>query len=97
MIASTGDTWRELAQIYESIGDFPPGELNSPERVLNWAFYGHEHKHLWSFRQLRAELERVGFSDVRRMRFGTSRAKGAAIERRVPEAFYSLIVEAEKQ
>lgn len=96
MLEPGDEKWHALAHIYESIGDFSPGELTSPERVLNWAFYGHEHKHIWSFRQLREELERVGFADIRRMPFGASRVEGAAIERRVPEAFYSLIVEAAK-
>lgn len=91
------EQWKELARVYESIGDFAPGALAFPEQVVNWAFYGHAHRYLWSFRQLQAELERSGFVDVRRMAFGVSRVEGVAIERRMPEAFYSLIVEATKQ
>ena len=90
------DSWRRLASVYESIGDFPPGELNRWERVLNWAFYGHEHRYLWSLDDLKAELLRVGFGKVERKRFGHSSMTGAAIERRIPEEFYSLIVEATK-
>lgn len=90
------DQWKALARVYESIGDFAPGALALPEQVVNWAFYGHAHRYLWSFRQLKMELERSGFADVRRMPFGVSRVNGVAIERRVPEAFYSLIVEATK-
>lgn len=89
--------WKALAGVYESIGDFAPGVLDVPERVVNWAFYGHEHRYLWSFRQLRSVLEASGFGGVERVRFGVSRYAGAAIERRRPEAFYSLIVEAVKQ
>jgi SAM-dependent methyltransferase len=96
MLEPSDDSWRALARVYESIGDFAEGELSSPERVVNWAFYGHEHKHIWTFRQLEQQLERVGFVGTRRMPFGTSSVEGAAIERRIPEAFYSLIVEATK-
>lgn len=90
------EQWKALARVYESIGDFSPGALAYPEQVVNWAFYGHSHRYLWSFRQLKTELERSGFADIRRMPFGVSRVDGVAIERRIPEAFYSLIVEATK-
>lgn len=90
------ERWKQLARVYESIGDFEPGALTLPEQVINWAFYGHAHRYLWTLRQLEAELTRSGFVDVRRMPFGVSRTKGVAIERRVPEAFYSLIVEGTK-
>lgn len=90
------EQWMELARVYESIGDFEPGALTLPEHVINWAFYGHAHRYLWTLRQLEAELTRSGFVDVRRMPFGISRTEGVAIERRVPEAFYSLIVEGTK-
>ena len=46
---TVGEKWRELARIYESIGDFRPDELTRPEHVVNWAFYGHHHRHLWTF------------------------------------------------
>jgi len=96
LLSSTSEKWKDLARVYESIGDFEPGTLAFPEQVLNWAFYGHAHRYHWSFRQLSAELQRLGFVDVRRMPFGTSRTEGVAIERRIPEAFYSLIVEGTK-
>jgi len=67
-----------------------------PEQVVNWAFYGHAHRHLWTFRQLETELNASGFVDVRRMPFGVSRVEGVAIERRVAEDFYTLIVEGTK-
>ncbi|HKV99736.1 MAG TPA: methyltransferase domain-containing protein [Vicinamibacterales bacterium] len=89
-------SWRALARIYESIGDFAEGELSSPERVVNWAFYGHEHKHIWTYRQLEEQLARAGFGATHRTPLGMSGVEGAAIERRIPEAFYSLIVEATK-
>lgn len=96
MLQPADDSWRALARIYESIGDFGEGELSCPERVVNWAFYGHEHKHIWTFRQLEEELCRAGFAGARRVALGTSGVTGGAIERRIPEAFYSLIVEATK-
>jgi len=93
LLQPLNEQWKALARIYESIGDFEPGDLTLPEQVVNWAFYGHAHRHLWSFRQLETELSGSGFVDVRRMPFGVSRAEGVAIERRVPEDFYTLIVE----
>jgi predicted SAM-dependent methyltransferase len=93
---TSGDTWRELAKVYESIGDFPPNTLTRKDLVVNHAFYGHGHKHLWTLEALREELEAVGFRDVERMPFGKSRVPGAAIEIRQGEAFMSLIVEATK-
>jgi predicted SAM-dependent methyltransferase len=97
MLNAGDDSWRALASVYESIGDFPEGALTMPERVVNWAFYGHGHKHLWSFPQLEYHLDQIGFSEIHRMPFGVSNRDGAAIERRIPEAFYSLIVEATKR
>jgi predicted SAM-dependent methyltransferase len=97
MLNASENSWQALARVYESIGDFPEGALNMPEHVVNWAFYGHGHKHLWSFQQLEYHLDQVGFADIHRMSFGVSNFDGAAIERRIPEAFYSLIVEARKR
>lgn len=86
-------TFQAMRRIYEALGD---GDFLTPEEVVNWAFYGHEHRHLWAFEHLRAELTAAGFTDVRRMRFGESRVAGAAIEIREGEAFMSLTVEAIK-
>ena len=97
MLGPNDARWRDLARVYESIGDFKPGALVLPEQVINWAFYGHAHRYLWTFRHLSAELAQSGFVDVQRMPFGVSRAEGVAIERRIPELFYTLIVEATKQ
>ena len=96
LLRSGSEDWRALAHVYESIGDVAEGEIDGPEGAINWAFYGHDHKHLWNLRQLERELSACGFGVVRRMGFGQSVLAGAAIERRRGEAFYSLIAEAEK-
>lgn len=93
MLRPDDTTWRGLAAIYEAIGDYPPGVL-TPERVVNHAFYGHEHRYLWTLRDITRELDAAGFTDVRRMPFGESRMPGVAIETRTAEAPFSLIVEA---
>jgi ubiquinone/menaquinone biosynthesis C-methylase UbiE len=94
MLGTDNASWRGLARVYEVIGDFPEGALRRPEHVVNWAFYGHGHRHLWTFDELRDELESAGFRDVRRQSFGESRVERAAIELRKAEAFYSIIAEA---
>lgn len=86
--------WRNLASVYENIGDCLPGTLRGPCQVLNWAFRGHGHQYLWNFDELRGHLLAAGFANVRQVRFGESAVPGAAIEIRKAEAFYSLIVEA---
>ncbi|MDQ6888491.1 MAG: methyltransferase domain-containing protein [Gemmatimonadota bacterium] len=103
-VICTGDeSWRQLAMLYETIGDHRVGVLTSSngggaESTVNWAFYGHCHKHLWTYDQLVRELRRAGFAgDVRRCQFGESSVPGAAIEIRQQEAFYSLIAETTKK
>jgi SAM-dependent methyltransferase len=92
-VTNKNDDWRQLAAYYEGSGD-PPEGCSRPDMVVNWAFYGNHHKHLWNLAALTDELTRAGFSDVRRMPHGVSRIEGAAVEVRVTEQFYSLIAEA---
>lgn len=86
-------TFQAMRHVYGAVGD---GDFSDPEDVVNHAFYGHGHRHLWTFSHLGRELTKAGFTDVRRVPFGVSRIDGAAIEIRQGEAFMSLIVEASR-
>ena len=96
MITNKNGDWKQLAQIYENIGDFRPNELTCAAQIINWSFYGHGHCNLYNLEQLKKELENAGFTNVKRTPFGESSIADVAIEKRKGEAFYSLIVEAIK-
>ena len=94
--SNQSEDWKNLRAVYERIGDFPTGVLSNYSQVVNWAFRGHGHQHLWNWQEFQTQFKSFGFRSFDRMRFGESNILGAAIEKRKNEDFYTIIVEAIK-